>query len=67
MLISVDTPQRYQRQNERADRKWHQVREEGVIQREEDVADDPDAVAAGPLRDEDRDDWNPADEVDVGL
>lgn len=67
MLISVDTPQRYQRQNERADRQRRQMREEGVVQREEDVADDPDAVTAGPLRNEDRADWNPANEVDVGL
>lgn len=43
------------------------MREEGVIECEEDVADDPDAVTAGPLRNEDRNDWNPADEVDVGL
>lgn len=43
------------------------MREEGVVQSEENVADDPNAVTAGPLRNEDRDDWNPADEVDVGL
>ena len=43
------------------------MREEGVIEREEDVADDPDAITAGPLRNEDHTDWNPADEVDVGL
>ena len=41
--------------------------EEGVVQREEDVADNPDAVAASQLRNEDRNDWNPTDEVDVGL
>jgi len=41
--------------------------EEGVIEREEDVADDPNAITAGPLRNEDRNNWNPTDEVDVGL
>ena len=41
--------------------------EEGVVQREENVADDPDTVAASPLRNEDRNNWNPTDEVDVGL
>ena len=42
-------------------------REEGVVQREEDVADDPNAVAARPLRNKDRGDWNPAECVDVCL
>ena len=67
MLAPVNAPQRDQRQDDGADGKWRQVCDEGVIGCEEDVAQDPDAVAARPLRNEDHRDWNPAEGVNVGL
>ena len=67
MLAPVNAPQRDQRQDDGANGKWRQVCDEGVIGCEEDVADDPNAVAARPLRNKDRGDWNPAECVDVCL